>query len=184
MRSGLFCCLLACLALPHPASPAETVILVRHAEKAQAPAADPPLTPAGRQRAELLASMLAGAGVQAIYATEYQRTRQTAQPLAARLHLTVESINAKDQAALLESIRSRKEGVALVVGHSNTVPAIISGLGGPPVEIPDSAFDDFFILTISGRDVSLLKLRYGEAPAGSPPAAPSEKKEMLEKKPR
>jgi len=64
---------LAGVLLATPASCAETVILVRHAEKAAAPADDPPLSAEGRQRAEALAAMLSASGASSIYVTEYLR---------------------------------------------------------------------------------------------------------------
>src|ERR1017187_9927028 len=86
---------LAGLLLVLPAPCAETVILVRHAEKAAAPADNPPLTTEGRQRAEGLATMLSASGVTSIYVTDYLRTQQTAEPLASLLHLTPQRIDAK-----------------------------------------------------------------------------------------
>jgi broad specificity phosphatase PhoE len=166
---------LAGLLLVLPAPCAETVILVRHAEKAASPAEDPPLTAGGRQRAEALATMLAASGVTSIYVTDYLRTQQTAEPLASLLHLTPQRIDAKKIPDLAAAIRGHKDGIVLVVGHSNTVPEIIAGLGGPAVKIEDGEYDSLFVLTISGKDVSLLRLRYGAAwdrpPGRSAPGA-------------
>ena len=161
---------LAGLLLVLPAPCAETVILVRHAEKAAAPADNPPLTAEGRQRAEALATMVSASGVTSIYVTEYLRTQQTAEPLASLLHLTPQRIGAKKTPDLVAAIRAQKDGVVLVVGHSNTVPEIIAALGGPTVKIEDSEYDSFFVLTISGKDVSLLRLHYGAASAPAGPA--------------
>src|SRR5215210_1481319 len=58
-----------------------TVILVRHAERASEPRADPLLTPDGQQRALDLAAALSGANVSAIITTHLQRTQLTAKPL-------------------------------------------------------------------------------------------------------
>jgi broad specificity phosphatase PhoE len=170
---------LAAALLVFPATCAETVILVRHAEKAGAPADNPALTAEGRQRAEALSTMLASSGVTSIYVTEYLRTQQTAEPLASLLHLTPQPIDAKKTPDLVAAIRRHKDGVALVVGHSNTVPEIIAALGGPPVKIEDSEYDSMFVLTISGKDVSLLRLRYG---AASMPGVTSGQPMMLPKK--
>jgi len=54
------------------------VLLVRHAEKAAEPADDPPLTAAGAERAQALATALQDAGVTAIITTQLRRTRETA----------------------------------------------------------------------------------------------------------
>src|SRR5258708_39148309 len=62
------------------------VIVVRHAEKT-GPTGDVPLSDAGRAGARELARVLAGAGVTAIYDTQYLRTQQTAEPLAESLKI-------------------------------------------------------------------------------------------------
>ena len=64
------------------AEPVTTVIVVRHAEKAAEPAADPPLTAEGIARAEVLSKLLSTMPVTAILSTDYVRTRSTAAPLA------------------------------------------------------------------------------------------------------
>lgn len=139
-----------------------TVILSRHAEKAATPPKDPPLSSAGEKRSALLASMLADAGVDAIFVTELQRTQQTAAPLAARVHVTPIVIPAADTDALVKAIRERKSGVVVVIGHSNTLPAIVAALGGPGVKIADNEYDNLFVLTLDGSKSSLLRLRVGD----------------------
>src|SRR5664279_237228 len=159
-------CVIACLTVllaPLPAQCQVTVILSRHAEKAATPPKDPPLTEAGKKRAELLASMLADAGVDAIFVTELQRTLQTAAPLAARCHLKPTFIPAADTDQLINAIRGRQSGVVVVIGHSNKLPTIIAGLGGPKVKIPETEFDNLFVLTIDGSKTSMLHLRYGDS---------------------
>jgi len=159
-------CVLLALAAVVTAVPAfsqVTVIFTRHAEKAATPPKDPPLTEAGKQRAAALASMLADSGVDAIYTTELQRTQQTAAPLAARVRVKPTALPAKDTAALVHAIRARHSGVVVVVGHSNTLPDIISALGGPQLDISDSQYDNLFVLTVGTSQSSLLRLHYGDA---------------------
>ena len=99
--------LLAALVLPIATPPslgaqASTVVLVRHAEKA-AETADPELSTVGQIRAQDLKAALAAFPVQAIFVSDYRRTRQTADPTAAFLHVTPIAIavggDAKAQAA-------------------------------------------------------------------------------------
>ena len=138
----------------------QTVILVRHAERAGGTEANVGLSDAGRCRAEALARMLTDAGIKHIFVSEVARTQQTAKPLATKLGLTREIIPADDAAALVTRIR--KAGVALVVGHSNTVPDIIKRLGGgtvPPID--DATFDRMFIVTlIDTTHASVVTLHY------------------------
>ena len=108
------------------------VLLVRHGEKAAAPADDPPLTEAGLARAQALRAALADAGVQHVIATPRRRTGDTARPLAQALGLTPElvplSAGATHVAAVADAVRRHAGEVVLVVGHSNTVPAIVGAL--------------------------------------------------------
>src|SRR5487761_2345213 len=101
--SKLSCCsMLAVLllaGLPSPAS-AATIIVVRHAERNSGMSPDVLLNALGEQRAQQLADMLQDARIQRIYVTEVKRTQQTAEPLAARLHLKPIVIAAKDLDAL------------------------------------------------------------------------------------
>ena len=169
-RSTLRFCLilwLAILAGSLSATCQVTVILSRHAEKAATPPKDPPLTEAGKKRADMLASMLADSGVDAIYVTEYQRTQQTAAPLSERVHVKPTVIS--DMQQLIAAIRARKNGVVVVVGHSNTLPEIIAGLGGPTVKIADPEYNNLFVLTVGESQSSLLRLHYGDSmPVPSP----------------
>jgi broad specificity phosphatase PhoE len=152
------------------ASAQRTIILVRHAEKAtDANEATVPLSAAGHERAERLARMLAGAGVTAIYATETDRAKQTAEPLARALKLDVRTYSPRDSAGalapqiVLERIRKDDaSGVVLVVGHQNTVPAILEALGHTEkVEIADKQFDDLFVV-VPKKDgaPTVVRLKY------------------------
>ena len=144
-----------------------TVILVRHAEKAATPADDPPLTKRGEARAKALAIIARDAGVGAIITTQFARTRETAHPAAEALHVTPEVVRAGGAQHVQEvarAIRSHAGGVVLVVGHSNTVPAIIAALGAPqPPPICDSSYDDLYIATVPASGPAyVIHARYGE----------------------
>ncbi len=174
----LFCFIawLICIVTALPAFSQVTVIFSRHAEKLATPPTDPPLSAAGERRAKLLASMLADSGVDEIIVTEYKRTQQTAAPLAARVHLKPTVIPAADTDGLVKAIRARKSGVVVIVGHSNTLPALIAALGGPAVKIADNEYDNLFVLTVGAAQSSLLRMHYGSAipaPGMMEPAKPS-----------
>ena len=145
-----------------------TVIVVRHAERASQTEPDSPLSPAGHKRAEQLASTLADSGTSAIFVTDYKRTQQTARPLATRLHIAPEVIPAAKPEQLFEAIHKHASGTILVVGHGNTVPGLVSKLGGPTLNLPDNEFDDLFVLTLTpGQPVAFLRLHYGDPSASS-----------------
>lgn len=131
-----------------------TVIVVRHAEKVDE-SKDPLLSAAGQTRAEALALALANARIDAVFTTQLQRTRLTAAPLAKSRGLTPIVVDATADAkahakAVAAAVLARPAGEAiLVVGHSNTVPAIVAALGGPEgLSICDNEYTSLFVLTI------------------------------------
>lgn len=150
------------------------VILVRHAEKGTTPANDPPLTEAGVARAKALVAALANTSVQAVITTELTRTRETARPLAEARGLTSEAIHTGPTdahvKAVADAVRAHAGQTVLVVGHSNTIPAIIAALGGPKLpDICDSQYSNFFVLILDsgGKKAELVASWYG-APSPDP----------------
>jgi broad specificity phosphatase PhoE len=161
----------ASLSEAHAAAPpggASLVLLVRHAEKATEPADDPALTGAGVARAQALATALRDADVTTVITTQLRRTRDTALPLATARGLTPEVVPMATGAlpahveATVTAIRRHAGGVVLVVGHSNTIPAIIAALGGPRLpDLCDSAYSNLFILQLDGAAPRLVQAHYG-----------------------
>lgn len=149
-----------------PDTSVATIILVRHAERdTMGTGPDHPLTVVGEQRAQELVHTLGGSGIAAIYVTHWLRSRDTALPLATAIG---ESLSVVDEVAeTVRRLRTRHFGeTVLVVGHSNTVPDIVTALTGRPFPTPGRvAHDGMWVVTL-GRDgrASLLTLRYG-APA-------------------
>jgi phosphohistidine phosphatase SixA len=162
-------------AVSRSAGSADTVVLVvRHAEKA-GPTGDVPLSEAGRARALALVPIGRAAGVSAIITTQFQRTRQTAAPLADALGITAEVANVQgtvpDHAsAIAAMVKQRHAGQSvLVVGHSNTVPAIVHALGGSKrPDICDEIYDDLFtVIVAADGSARVVHGRYGTpTPAG------------------
>lgn len=147
-----------------------TIIFVRHAEKAETDGDDPPLSQAGEQRVEELTRQLLDvdviAGIDAVYSTPYRRTQQTAQPIADALDLPINTYDASDTEAFLQTVlREEKGRIVLVVGHSNTVPEMIASLGGHKEvpEIAEDEYDNLYILAIPwfGK-TKTIRVRFGE----------------------
>jgi broad specificity phosphatase PhoE len=149
--------------------PVTTVILVRHAEKKiERDNPDPDLSPEGEQRAKEIGRMLSGAGVNAIFATQFKRTQETAKPLADATAVPVTLTDAKQADEIVKQILTNHRGETIfVAGHNNTVPAIVSQLSGEhyPV-IPESEYDNMYIVTVYrfGK-AKVVKLKYGRESA-------------------
>jgi len=146
-----------------------TVFLVRHAEKAVEQGDDPPLTAEGQMRSLRLREALQPAKPAAVFATQFQRTQQTAQPLADALQIPVTVLETSKALAdeypgvLLERICALPSGAsALVVGHSNTIPGIVEAWTLAPVKpIADDEHDRLFMVKLDKCQVSgSLDLRY------------------------
>ena len=152
-----------------------TVFLVRHAEKADEPGPNPPLSAAGRARAEALARALQSAGLKAVFTSQFLRTQQTAEPVAKRLGLTPASVTLTPKTSnprevseesiqeLKRKVEAHAGGAVLVVGHSNSVPDLVRALGGDVVpQIDEKVFDDLFVVTVHGAGrAKVARLKYG-----------------------
>lgn len=147
-----------------------TIIFVRHAEKDTTVADDPPLSEAGRERAAELARQLVDAdviaGVDAIYATPFRRTQETARRLADALDLPINTYDASDTEDVLDTILERHKGkIVLVIGHSNTLPVLIANLGASKQvpRIDEHEYDNIYVISIPwfGK-TKTIRLRYGE----------------------
>jgi broad specificity phosphatase PhoE len=165
MRALVLACSFALLA-PAVAVAQNVVFAVRHAERADtgtAPpnmaAADPDLSPAGRERAKSLALMLKDAKITAIFTSEFKRTIQTATPLARALNIEIKEVPTNSPNALTKLVLAAK-GNVLVVGHSNTVPPLLTALGiKEKVAIGEQEFDNLFVVIRSAQP-RLVRMHY------------------------
>ena len=152
-----------------------TVFLIRHAEREEEPRQDPPLSQQGTARSQALARLLSSAGIKAIFTSQYTRTKQTAEPLATKLGLTVTPLTLKlnpsnprqiaeeSTAEVTNKILERAGQSVLVVGHSNSIPDVIKMLGGDVVPtIDERKHDDLFIVTVYAKGkAKVTQLKYG-----------------------
>jgi 2,3-bisphosphoglycerate-dependent phosphoglycerate mutase len=148
---------------------ATTVILVRHAEKADG-SRDPVLSEPGTARAIELSRVLADVEIDRLYASQFQRTALTLDPIARLKELDVQvfEIEGRDMPAYAQSftdalLDSHSGETILVAGHSNTVPLLIESLGvDPPPALDKSDYDDLFIVVVEpGGNARLTHLHYG-----------------------
>ncbi|MBI5203035.1 MAG: histidine phosphatase family protein, partial [Elusimicrobia bacterium] len=138
--------------------------IVRHAERVSLTDDASLLSAAGKKRAQELKRVLAGVPLKTVYCTEYKRTQQTAAPAAEGHGLKAIVTDSGKTAELVETLKkvSIEEDV-LVVGHTDTIPELLSGLGVPgKFEIPKTEFDNLFVVTPrEGKAPLFHRLRYG-----------------------
>ena len=108
-----------------------TYYLIRHAEKDRSDKENrnPHLTDAGKKRADNWAKYFEDIELDAVYSTDYNRTRETATPTAKskNLELTFYDPRNMDPKGFMEKTKGR---TILIVGHSNTTPIFANALLG------------------------------------------------------
>jgi phosphohistidine phosphatase SixA len=159
--------------LPASGHGATVVIVIRHAEKDSVPKEDPPLTEKGRARARALVQALASAHVDDIIVTQLRRSRETAAPLAEAMKIVPEvvarTLPIEGHARAVARAVHRHDGhTVLVVGHGETVGAIMVALGAPRrAHLCASDYSELFILVLEGSTTRLIRGSYG-APSLTP----------------
>ncbi|HEX6180908.1 MAG TPA: histidine phosphatase family protein [Chitinophagaceae bacterium] len=148
----------------------QTYYIVRHAEKAAVDgnpnmnASNPPLSDAGKQRAEALKDALKGKHISQVFSTDLIRTRTTAGPLAELLNLPINTYKPMSFDAFAPGAAIREDSIKiLVVGHSNTVDDIVNFLCKEQklTDLADSEYDNLFIVTIKNGVATFERKKYG-----------------------
>lgn len=139
-----------------------TYYLIRHAEKDTSNLLDknPNLSKIGMQRANSWVSILKDIKFDAIYSTNYNRTMQTAKPIAESNELEIIQYNPSNF-NFDDFKESTKGKTVLVVGHSNTTPSFANSFIGKNeyIQIEESNYANLYIITVTGDTIthSLLK---------------------------
>ncbi|WP_339753455.1 phosphoglycerate mutase family protein [uncultured Winogradskyella sp.] len=108
-----------------------TFYLIRHAEKDKSDETNrnPNLTEAGKTRAENWSKVFENIDFDAVYSTNYNRTRQTAEPTSKKQELEIQSYDPRNLYS--EEFSEATLGkTVLIVGHSNTTPAFVNAIIG------------------------------------------------------
>lgn len=152
--------------------PRGTLILVRHAERDDR--SEDGLSAKGRERAALLARVVANAGLDAVLVSDQARTVSTARDVvdlykAAGRPVEVERFTSTIRnSEIAGKIRGLvvDDRVVLAVAHSNQIAGVLRELGGWKVpELGEGDFEFMFIVSLRGeRPPRLIR-------AGYPPAA-------------
>ena len=143
-------------AAAQPAIAADTVYVMRHLQKAEG--TDPPLSAEGAANAQTLAARLANSGIKAIFATPTARAMQTGEPLAKKLKITITNYDPSKPDELVKMVTKLK-GRVLIVGHSNTVPDIVTRFGGTAVPLTEQDYGTVFVVTPGKKAVKQIVLK-------------------------
>ena len=147
---------------PAPAGSPLVFVLVRHAEKAADDPKDPSLSEIGQARAQRLARSLEDAPVTAVYATVYRRTQQTALPTAAAHGRDVLTYDARQSAdAFAAEVRAvQRHGTVLIVGHSNTIPALANLIAKKELfrNLLDTEYGVFWVIRMKNGAVTKVEM--------------------------
>ena len=160
--------LLSVLMIPMVSAQKTTIILLRHAEKDTAVkgstmmTADPSLSAAGVDRSVKLISELSAYHPDIMYSTDYQRTKSTIQPLAFLLKKEIQLYDPKKLTALADSLLTVKGKTIIVVGHSNTTPALVNLLirENKYPALADQVYDQYWIVTIQNGKATAEQKKY------------------------
>ena len=129
-----------------------TYYFIRHAEKDRSDKTnkDPNLIQKGVLRAAKWSFVLENIEFDAVYSTNYNRTKQTAQPTAEKKGVEV-TIYDPRQLFSEEFANNTLGKTVLVVGHSNTTPAFVNAVLGAKKydSIDDNNNANLYIVTIS-----------------------------------
>lgn len=140
-----------------------TYYITRHAEKADN-TTDPPLSANGLLQAQNLKNYLAHKNIQAIYSTNFKRTRGTAKPLSDATGASITLYSPMQQSQLVDSLKGITKNV-LIVGHSNTVDDIVDRFMGVETmsDLSDLEYGDLFIVKKKGDRFRFQKIKVPEA---------------------
>jgi len=137
-----------------------TYYLIRHAEKVVSKTdRNQELKIVGQARADRWAQVLKNVSLDAVYSTDYNRTRGTAKPTAESQGLEIELYHPIE--IDVEQFKADTEGkTVLIVGHSNTIPSFVNKLigEGKYKDIEENNNANLYIVQISESGISDMVL--------------------------
>ena len=139
-----------------------TYYFIRHAEKLRVDKTDrnPNLSLKGFKRAEAWKEIFSNISFDAIYSTDYTRTRLTARPTADSKNLPILIYNPRDMYS--KAFQKLTKGkTILVVGHSNTTNVFANKVIGfdKYQGIKDNNNSNLYIVTLTNKKASSVLLK-------------------------
>ncbi len=136
-----------------------TIYFIRHAEKVDS-SKNPDLSTLGLERAAHWNEIFSDTPFDAIYSTDFTRTKQTAAPTATNKKITITIYDPKN--IDFQKFKTDNLGkTVLVVGHSNTIPDFVNKLINQEEysNIEDKTFGNLYIVTLNGDIINHLLLK-------------------------
>ena len=134
-----------------------TYYFVRHAEKDRSDPSDrnPHLTEKGELRSKKWSEILKNVKFDAVYSTDYNRTRETAQPTASKNSVEITLYDPRN-IDITEFKEKTKGKTVFIVGHSNTTPTFVNQILGyhKYEDIDDNNNGNLYIVTIAGTVIT------------------------------
>lgn len=147
--------------------PPTTIYLIRHAEKdrSQPSDKDPHLNSLGIQRANRWRDFFKNIPLDAVFSTDYHRTKQTASPTALDHQLEVQ-IYPPIEVNLDSILEVYKGGNMLIVGHSNTTPLLTNKIIGVTKysDLEDRDNSSLFIVQLEKSTFQSVKIKIENPP--------------------
>lgn len=149
--------------IEHPNNIVSTYYLIRHAEKDRSDILNenPHLLDIGKERAKRWSEVFKNIRFDVVYATDYNRTIETAKPTALNNNLKVTLYDPKtiDINTFLKDTEGK---IVLIVGHSNSTPNFVNAILGLKKyqNINDANNANLYIITVMGDTITdvLLKI--------------------------
>ena len=134
--------------------------VVRHADKLDKTPYSV-LSPAGHARAGVLKDKLLNKKIDFVFATPFQRTQETAQPLARAMNKTILIYRNNAEDSMANVIKALSNKNVLLVGHSGNIPSIIEKATGKKIKpIPEEEYDNLYIIKFKGKKILLTEAKY------------------------
>lgn len=145
-------------------SSTKTIVLVRHAEKAASTemdkTGDVDLSAEGKERAARLMKIVKRYKPHEIFATDYKRTKQTVEPIAAYRKKQIQIYDPTKQPEFIQKILSSNTDHYLIAGHSNTIPALANLLTKKEVfrQMPDNEFGVIWVIRFKNGALTRVEI--------------------------
>ncbi|MFZ6025215.1 MAG: SixA phosphatase family protein [Bacteroidota bacterium] len=145
-----------------------TFILMRHAEKdtsvqgSTMMQADPKLSADGEARAARIPEVLKAYAPDAIYSTNYIRTKSTVTPLAKKAGKEIQVYDPRNLRGFADELLKMEGKTIVVAGHSNSTPMLVNLLlkENKFPNLDESVYDTYWVVTVKDGKAEARQMKY------------------------